>query len=1135
MNKIIQIQIFSRKHICFFISLVSSVLFLPTNSYAAYSVTPSTSTIQQIIKQNKITLNIKNKPLKFILNEINKKSGAGISFKDDGEISAIGNLSINVTDATIEQTLDKLLSNTDFTYKIIKDTITIIKREESKTRQTINTTGKQKFSGSVLDATKKPIAGATVFVKDSGDGAITDAKGLFSILAKPGSTLEASFMGKKSCFIENITNPDKQLIFALEDDLLDMEDVVVTGIFNKAKESYTGSVTSISAKDLKNFRGQNVVSTLKNIDPSLNLVVSNEFGSDPNRLPEINIRGNSSLPLTVKELNEGAKAQLNTPLIIMDGFEINLQKLIDFNDEEIESINIMKDASATAIYGSRGANGVIVVVTKAPQAGKIKIYFKGSANIEIPDLNSYDVLNAKEKLQLEWDADLYKSASAANDLPLKERYNKFLEQVNIGANTDWLRQPIQTGVGQKYNIRLEGGSEEFRWGTSASYYDMRGVMKSSSKKTFTGTITLSYQLKNVIFRNQASVTTNNGINSKYGTFDQYVKQNPYQRIHDENGAIVKMFELANGSQTGNPLYNASLNTLDSNHYIEILNNFSIDWKIYQDLRVVAKFGLSKNLSNTDNFRPASHTDFDKFEGSDYFRKGSYTYNDGDAFNYDANITISYSKTINDKHQIYAGVDFSALQRKNTYYKFVLDGYNNDNYDFLPNANFYSTKKPDGSESLTRSVGLTANMNYTYDNKYFVDLSYRIDGSSQFGTENKFAPFYSAGIGWNLHNEKFLSNTRDIINNLRIRGSYGETGSQAFSSYQALSTYQYYVGDRYLMWNGAQPMGIGNENLKWQVTKQFNGGIDVGLWNNRLTASLDLYHKKTSNLLSQMDLPSFHGFDSYTENVGSVVNSGYEASLSGYILRDTKRELIWSVTGKLTYNNNKINKLSDAIKKQSEQYRLTGTSNSNLLFEGDPQNSIYAVRSMGIDPSNGRELFIDRFDNLTYDWDSRDRIFYGESQPKYRGNVSTMFSYKNFTLNLSFGYHWGGMQYNNTLINRIENADLKFNVDRRVYSDTWQKPGDVVMFKSFKHNIYNSSSLKTKHSSRFIQADKMFQLQSANLTYRLNNKWLKDNLGVSSLDLGCSTSDLFTISSIKMERGIFYPFARRVEFSLSLLF
>ena len=313
-----------------------------------------------------------------------------------------------------------------------------------------------------------PVIGASVRIAGTEQGAATDLNGQFTLDVKPGTALQVSYIGMKTQTLQAM--PGMEII--LESDAKTLNDVVVTGIFRKAKESYTGAATKIGGEKLKMYKGQNLLQTLRNADASLNIPMNNMMGSDPNSLPQMNIRGTSSLPLSIKELNETTKQNVNTPLIIMDGFEISLTKLMDYNDEEIESITILKDASATAIYGSRGANGGIVVETKQPEPGKLKMTAIAGLSLEIPDLTSYDLLNARDKLELERLVGLYESeGKPSQTLEYQKDYQKRLKDVLSGVDTDWLNKPLRTGIGQSYNLRLEGGREEFRWGTSLSWRD----------------------------------------------------------------------------------------------------------------------------------------------------------------------------------------------------------------------------------------------------------------------------------------------------------------------------------------------------------------------------------------------------------------------------------------------------------------------------------------------------------------------------------------------------------------------------------------------------------------------------------------------------------------------------------------
>ena len=451
-------------------------------------------------QERKITFSLKNASLKEIISEIRKNSDYDFVYRDVN-LESFARQDVTFKDATVGQILTDCLKGTNLGYEINGKTIIIRKKAVSQEEKKSKT-----ITGKVSDEQGNVLPGVTIIIKGTTLGTATGADGEYK-LEIPGDSEQVlifSFVGMKTQ--EIAVGSKTQLDVKLVEDSETLDDVVVTGIFTKSKESYTGAVTAVSAKELKMYKGQNLLATLRNIDPSINVVMDNALGSNPNVIPEINIRGNSSLPMSVDELNQQASKQLNAPLVIMDGFEITLQKLMDFNDEEIESINILKDASATAIYGSRGANGVIVVTTKAPQAGKLKIYVQGGMNIEMPDLSSYDLLNARDKLELERIVGLYDDEDdVVNDRALKEKYGQLYSEVLKGVNTHWLSQPVQTGIGQKYNLRLEGGNESFRWGTNISYNSVIGAMKGSERNTFSGTVTLSYSVKNVLFKNQTSI------------------------------------------------------------------------------------------------------------------------------------------------------------------------------------------------------------------------------------------------------------------------------------------------------------------------------------------------------------------------------------------------------------------------------------------------------------------------------------------------------------------------------------------------------------------------------------------------------------------------------------------------------
>ncbi|MCK9180789.1 MAG: carboxypeptidase-like regulatory domain-containing protein, partial [Bacteroides sp.] len=540
------------------------------------------------------------------------------------DVENLTKLNIRVKNKTVESILDKCMENTNLTYKIVNNVIII--KQKSVLEQEKKTT----LVGHVLDIKGNPLPGVTIVLKGTIMGTSTNVNGEFK-LSLPESKIKngiliVSFVGMETQEIAIKNFRDFKIV--LKEDTKEIEEVVVTGIFDKPRESFTGAVTTIRKEEIKMYRGQNLIRTLQNIDPSLNIAQDNLSGSDPNHLPNMTIRGNSSLPMSVNELNSDAAAKLNAPLIIMDGFEISLTKLMDFNDEEIESINIMKDASATAIYGSRGANGVIVITTKKPEAGVIKFYVQTSLNLEIPDLSSYDLLNAKEKLNLEKTVGLYSSDSPTEQLKYEEGYNLLLKNIENGVDTDWLNIPTRTGVGSRINVRLEGGSDIFKWSASFDNNAIIGVMKGSDRKISTGAINLQYQLKKFQISNRSEYSVTNSSESKYGSFSRYVNMNPYWRLEDEDGNYYQYYNTygKRGAEYDNPLYNSRLNVFNDTRNQTLLNNLSFMFDSRKGFRWNTRFGISRTESTTDNFLPPSHTYFRTYDVQGKSRsKGRYNY------------------------------------------------------------------------------------------------------------------------------------------------------------------------------------------------------------------------------------------------------------------------------------------------------------------------------------------------------------------------------------------------------------------------------------------------------------------------------------------------------------------------------
>ena len=1087
------------------------------------------ATAKTIAQEQVISLNLKNVTYLELFNELHRQTGVRFLYSSD-QLENLSRIDVVADRKKMREVLEDALKETSLTCVFEEDMVMLRERQQQQVSELV-------VKGLVTDTKKQPLPGVTVMIKGTSLGTVTDAEGhyVLTIPQRDELVLVFSFVGMNSR--EVTYKGEKELNVELEEKIAEMDEVVVTGIFQKSQASFTGSATTVTAKELQQFGNRNLLQSLHNIDQSINIIENNAFGSNPNRLPEVQIRGNSSIP-NVDELKDQTRVDLNTPLIVLDGFETTLQKLIDINENEVETLTILKDASATAIYGSRGANGVIVITTKKPAMGQLRVSYKGDVNIEIPDLTGYDLLEAREKLELEKRVGLYsKPSNPDQDWRLQRYYSYLLDEVNSEVNTYWLSKPLQTSVGQRHALKVEGGDKSFRYSASLQWNDIRGVMKESYRKTFNGAIQLSYYWKNLKFSNNLMISAGKRQESPYGDFSEYAKMNPYWRTHDENGKILK--RLGNSGESDyafrwsrlpvNPLYNATLNTYDRGNNTDITNNFMLEWKVLETLDLRGRFGITKNTDETRVFKPADHTDFADYSEDDMFRKGTYAYGISNSFSYEGSLNLAYHQSFG-KHLLVAGVDVNLREGRSRSSSFKAEGFTNENFDDISSALQYEKNgKPSGAESTVRSVGFTGNVNYTYDNRYFADLSGRMDGSSQFGSNKRFAPFWAVGIGWNMHNESFLKEV-SWVNMLKLRFSVGTSGSQHFNAYQAIQTYRYFLDDKYYAWNGSSLIAMGNPDLKWQQKRDYNIGLDVKLWDNRITIGGDFYIAKTNDLISTLTLPAANGFTTYIENIGSLKNTGYELRLSAYVLR--KDQMSWSVSLAGIHNKNKIVEVSQALLDAQNAIESEDLVNPNVQFRpGYSSNTIWTVRSAGIDPGTGKEVFISRDGNRTYNWSASDIVATGVSDPKLEGNISSMFRYKGLSLNVSFGYRFGGQIYNSTLANKVEvsKTAIGWNVDARVFHDRWKNIGDQASFKGL------DDFTPTNKTSRFVQDETTFRCQNMTLQYELKSQALNKLLGIDYCLFSASTSDLFYISTVKRERGTSYPFSRQFSLGVNVVF
>lgn len=1009
-------------------------------------------------------------------------------------------------------------------------------------------TGRVEVTGIVIDEESVPVAGAGVVLKGTTIGVSTEADGTFRLeMESPGPefVLEFSFIGMKTREVKVKPRDGKaDMEVVLEMDQNELDQVVVTGIFNRRKESYTGSAVTMKGEDIKKVSTTNIAKAISVIDPSFRVMDNFEMGSDPNRLPDMRMRGTSTLPGGSSGSGDLVSLQgeydtyPNQPLLMLDGFEIDVQTMADLDPDRIASITILKDASATAIYGSKASNGVIVIETLAPRPGAINVTYSGSVRVEIPDLSSYNLMNSEEKILVEKLAGLYPES----DLSSLRDYESRLREVRRGVDTYWLSQPLRTAVQHRHAVTLEGGSQALRYKLYAGLNETPGVMKGSRRSTQTASLDLSYRLSKFQLKNSVTVDNAVGTDSPYGSFSQYAMLNPYLRPYDEDGNVNKVMQTWNMLYSGsgntyeiaNPMYNATFHSLDRTTSLTIRELFKLEYRPADAWILQANVSLSKGISKDEVFRPGYHTAFNNV--TDPTLKGDFSRAQSESFNYAIDFTAMYNKVFREKHYVTANLRYSVDQNQSETYGALVTGFPNDTMDHILFGQKYSENMT-GSENTSRSIGGVLTAGYSYMYRYSFDATIRVDGSSQFGRDNRFAPFWSAGFKWDITNEPFMKSV-EWMDDLVFATSYGITGTQGFAPYQSRQVYSYSDLMQYYLSSdatGIELVALGNDKLKWQQTATWNTRLELSLLKGRITARAEYYIKNTENSLAQITLAPSLGFSSYPANMGTLQNQGVELNIAFIPYRNEAKEAYWVISANGSHNRNKLTRISEALSRMNELNASTESiSPLPRYVEGQSTTAIWAVRSLGIDPSTGDEILLKRDGSVTSEYDPVDAVICGDTEPKWQGNVNTSFNYMGFGINLGFTYRFGGQMYNSTLVQKVENADLRYNADRRVLQLRWQNPGDVAQYKRLTNSANGSN---TRQTSRFVMNENLFQMSSLSLTYRMDNNeypFLR-RLHISSMRWSFNMEDIFYLSSIKRERGTDYPFSRQFALSLNLVF
>lgn len=1071
-------------------------------------------------------------PLVSAFRKIEKTTGYRISYaqSDVKNLKAQGNTSSK----DIHKALDTVIGNLPLAYSVEGKFVTVFPKKQKDTNSEatpkVTTLNKLTVRGKVYDQDGEGIPGVSVKVPSMQTAIVTGANGSFTLYLPQGRTtkLQFSFIGMKDAtYIFNGKHDINNLVINMKDDATTINEVVVTGIYSRKKESFTGSSQTYNAEELKLVGNQNLIQSLKTLDPAFTVLENNEFGSDPNRLPDLEIRGKTS----IVGLKETFGEDPNQPLFILDGFETTLQSIMDLSMDRIASVTVLKDAASTAIYGAKAANGVVVVETKAPEMGKLKFSYSGNFNVSWADLTDYNLMNAAEKLEFERLAGNFTSNISDYQEFQEIRYNKLLANVLKGVDTYWLSEPLRTGLNQRHFISAQGGNEQLRYSLGVSYNKIDGVMKKSGRDILSGNIDVLYRVGKLTFSNKMTVNVTKHTNPTV-SFSEYASANPYYPKYEEDGTIGKWLEYKENSMSttdasvivGNPMYNDQLNSYDRGESFGVRNNFSMEYRPWNFFWIRARLGLTKETNESENFVSPENTAYDQV---DVLKKGSYSNQRSDGFSYDGDVTATYGQLLAKKHQINAVLGASIRESSDQSKGFSAVGFPEGNFTTPGFANQYTESgKPTYYDSKNRTANFYFNGGYSFDNRYLLDINYRLDGSSVFGTNRKFSNTWAVGLAWNIHNEKFMKDT-ELFQMLKIRGSIGNPGNQNFGSYNTLTTYKFNNWMTNNFGTGLLIDAIGDPDLAWQKTIDLNVGLDVSLL-NRLHLNIDVFHKNTDPLLASIGIPASVGVTSRLANIGKQVTDGFNGTIRYSFIYRPKERMNWTTSLSFSHVRSHYENIGSTLAQYNNENL---TKNMTRYYDGGSPSALWAVRSAGIDPATGKEIFITKSGNYTFSHSYDDEVEVGDTRPDVEGVFGNVFYYKGFSASIYMRYSLGGDTFLSTLYDKVENISssaLAKNQDRRALYDRWQKPGDIAKFKGI------SRTESTPMSSRFVSVNNYLTIESIRVSYELPYTLMK-KMGLQGMTFSAYMNDIARWATVKEERGTSYPFSRSISMALSLNF
>ncbi|MBK1441631.1 TonB-dependent receptor [Parapedobacter sp. ISTM3] len=943
-----------------------------------------------------------------------------------------------------------------------------------------------------------PLPGVSVTVKGSPNlGTKTDENGGFAMQVPNGATtLIFRYIG----FLEKeVAVGSDPLTVSMQDDAQQLSEVIVTGYNTQNRREVAGSISTVQAKDFE-------LVPIGSFDQSIQ-----------GRVPGVLIQANSGQPGAAASIlirGKGSVLGSNDPLFIMDGVEITANDFSSLNQADFESISVLKDASATAQYGSRGANGVVLITTKQGKAGRTRIdYNVQYGGSTIPE-NRLRVMSTDQKLDFEL---LSGNPYEWTDAELAE-----LRQIN----TDWEKVFFRTGRTANHTLSASGGTDNTTYFLSGSIFDQTGTVRNTGLKRYTGRVNVS----------STAGAFNFGLNSTFG-YSEYHNtsenntsiasplnairwSNPYETPYDAEGNYT---QLVSGQPNA---LSELLENRDARQQLKGVGN------VYVEYRAPFLEGLTARTSWGGDFRSnetAAYTSPDTYSGSfDVGGQGSLFRELDRYFRYTGTTSVGYGKTVSEDHTFAVTLYNEIIN--NTLRSFEFTGYGLggafDNEAGITPGNAENGFIPDvgGNGSANALLSYFADIKYSYKNRYYLDITGRRDGSSRFGADRKWANFGSVGFSWIVSDEAFMEPLKPIFNNLKYKISYGSAGNQAgIEDFQSRELYARAV---YAGVGGLVQDQLANPLLQWERKSTFNTGVEFNTLGGRLGATIEYYNSITSDLFLNQQLSRTTGFTSLTANIGELQNSGVEVFLDGNLIRT--KDFVWGLNLSFTYNKNKVRKLI------GDQQEIISTITINRV--GESINSIYVVPYAGVNPDNGNPLYIDLEGNVTEDYSPSFRRIVGSYEAPYFGGFGTSLSYKGFSADVFFSFITGHSIFNNDRAN-VENPNYVSDNLAAVMSTAWKQPGDQTQIPRVDYPFFRSST------SHFVEDGDFLRLRNVNLSYTLPRQWL-DKIGVSNIRLFAQGQNLVTWTDFQgfdpeMARGTLngaqYPALRTYTFGLNVGF